>query len=65
MAQDIIPMDAIKAKCPHCSCDLLVEWQIATHSDGGDSFQFVGLRLGEEKSAEALRKKKYPLGGKR
>jgi hypothetical protein len=51
MAQDIAPMEPEKAKCPCCGKPLLVDWQIATYSDGEDSFQFVGLRadLGKKK----------------
>lgn len=44
MASDIIPMDPWKAQCPCCNCQLEVEWQLATYSDGGDSPQFVGLK---------------------
>ena len=64
MAQDIIAMEPEKTNCPCCGMPLLVEWQIATYSDGGDSFQFVGLRVDEESLAEALRKKTYKPKGR-
>lgn len=52
MAQDIVPMEPKKAKCPCCGKFLLVDWQITIYSDGGDSLQFVGLRADLEKKKE-------------
>ena len=44
MARDIIEMDSWKSKCPCCSCDLEIEWQLAIHEYGDSTPQFNGLK---------------------
>lgn len=48
MAEDIVPMESWKAKCPCCGCGLEVEWQLAIYGEGGDSPQFIGLKQVKE-----------------
>ena len=43
MAQDIVPLEPWRDKCPWCSKPILVEHQMAVYEGGESVEQFVGL----------------------
>jgi hypothetical protein len=46
MAQDIIPLDPIRDKCPWCGKPVLIERSLAVHN-GGDTEQYDGIKRDE------------------
>lgn len=59
MALDIEPMDPIELQCPKCQCPLLLDWSIASYSDGPDSAQIGELRIDTEREPKTLYEKVY------
>jgi hypothetical protein len=64
MAQDIIPLDPIKDKCPWCGKPVLIEHSLAVH-DGGDTEQYDGIKRDENppdaERIPRLLRRRFPL----
>ena len=48
MAQDVVPLEPWKDKCPWCGRPILIKRQLVVYEDDSDYIQFVGLAKNEQ-----------------